>query len=116
MSSESICKWLHRALSECHRRFPSGPGRDTTCRHLHHTLAMCIVSLVCQEESNAIQALCSSNGIALKRSQCQHVHLSLFVCLSASQRIYFGRLAFEWTKTRSRSALHLCEWTKTRGN
>ncbi|KAI9087562.1 hypothetical protein K1719_030432 [Acacia pycnantha] len=68
MSSESTCERLHRALSECHRRFPYGPGRDTTCRHLNNTLAMCIVSLVCREESDAVQALCSSSSTALKHS------------------------------------------------
>ncbi|XP_028803215.1 uncharacterized protein LOC114758335 [Neltuma alba] len=86
MSSESTCERLQRALSECHRRVPSGPGRDTACRHLNHAFAMCLVSLACREESDAVQALCSSSGTALKRSQCQQAQLSLSVCLSAHQQ------------------------------
>ncbi|KAF7801361.1 Cytochrome c oxidase biogenesis protein Cmc1-like [Senna tora] len=86
MSSESTCDRLHRALSECHRRVPSGPARESACRHLNHGLAMCLVSLACRDEAEAVRSLCSSSGTALKRSQCQQANLSLSVCLSSHQQ------------------------------
>ncbi|KAI4306036.1 hypothetical protein L6164_029351 [Bauhinia variegata] len=86
MLSEPTCERLQQALLDCHRRIPSGPGRDTACRHLNHALAKCLVSLACPEESEAVRSLCSSGGTALKRSQCQQAQLSLSICLSSCQQ------------------------------
>ncbi|KAK7303733.1 hypothetical protein RJT34_14646 [Clitoria ternatea] len=58
-----------RGLRECHRRVPSNPPRDIVCRHLNHALAICLVSLACSHESQAVQTLCSTAGTSLKRHQ-----------------------------------------------
>ncbi|PON51277.1 Cytochrome c oxidase biogenesis protein Cmc1-like [Parasponia andersonii] len=70
----SECRRLQRALSECHRRIPSG---NSACRHLNRALAECLVSTACPEQYDAVKSLCSSSGTALKRSQCQEAQLSL---------------------------------------
>ncbi|KAF5729199.1 hypothetical protein HS088_TW21G01358 [Tripterygium wilfordii] len=79
------CGRLHQALSDCHRRIPAGPGRESTCRHLNQALAQCLVSQACPEEFEAVRTLCASGGTALKRSQCQQAQVSLAVCLSSHQ-------------------------------
>ncbi|KAL5578487.1 hypothetical protein UlMin_020260 [Ulmus minor] len=79
------CDRLQRALCECHRRIPSGPARDSGCRHLNRSLAQCLVSVACPDELEAVRSLCSSAGTALKRSQCQEAQLSLSTCLSSHQ-------------------------------
>ncbi|XP_055962026.1 uncharacterized protein LOC130014559 [Mercurialis annua] len=79
------CERLRRALYDCHRRIPSGLGRDASCRHLNRGLAQCLVSVVCPRELEAVRSLCSSGGTALKRSQCEQAQLSLSVCLSNHQ-------------------------------
>ncbi|XP_061369346.1 uncharacterized protein LOC133312195 [Gastrolobium bilobum] len=86
MSGEGTCERLQRALRECHRRVPAGPGRDRACRHLNHALAKCLVCLACPDESEAVRSLCSSAGTALKRNQCQRAQLSLSLCLSSHQQ------------------------------
>ncbi|PON84322.1 Cytochrome c oxidase biogenesis protein Cmc1-like [Trema orientale] len=73
----SECRRLQRALSECHRRIPSGPARNSACRHLNRALAECLVSTACPDQYDAVKSLCSSSGTALKRSQCQEAQLSL---------------------------------------
>ncbi|XP_062095705.1 uncharacterized protein LOC133801500 [Humulus lupulus] len=84
-SEISCCRRLQRALSECHRRIPLGPARDSACRHLNRALAECLVSTTCPEQYEAVKSLCSSSGTVLKRSQCQEAQLSLSVCLSYYQ-------------------------------
>ncbi|KAE9610648.1 hypothetical protein Lal_00029703 [Lupinus albus] len=86
MSSEGTCSRLQRALEECHRRIPQGPGRDSACRHLNRALANCLVSIACPHEFEAVRTLCSSAGTALKRHQCQQAQLSLSLCLSSFQQ------------------------------
>ncbi|MED6131941.1 hypothetical protein PIB30_014653, partial [Stylosanthes scabra] len=88
MSSQGSgsCERLQRALLECHRRIPAGPGRDSGCRHLNQALANCLVLVCCPDESEAVRSLCSSAGTALKRSQCQQAKLSLSTCLSSHQQ------------------------------
>lgn len=81
----SKCDRLHRALSDCHQKIPPGPPRQAACRHLNRSLAECLVSVACPEESDAVRSLCSSSGTALKRHQCQQAQLSLSVCLSSHQ-------------------------------
>ncbi|KAL5097926.1 hypothetical protein RYX36_002253 [Vicia faba] len=81
--SEDRCERLQRALLECHRRVPSGPGQNFACRHLNNAFAVCVVSLACPEESDAVRNLCSSAGTALKRRQCQQAQISLSVCLDS---------------------------------
>ncbi|KAK7329499.1 hypothetical protein VNO77_23669 [Canavalia gladiata] len=88
MSREDRCERMERALRECHRRVPSGPSRDSACRHLNHAFAMCLVSLACPHESDAVRALCSTAGTALKRHQCQQAQLSLSLCLSSNQHYF----------------------------
>ncbi|XP_027338291.1 uncharacterized protein LOC113852252 [Abrus precatorius] len=83
---EDKCERVERALRECHRRVPSGPSRDTACRHLNHALATCLVSLACPHEWEAVRTLCSTAGTALKRQQCQQAQLSLSLCLSLSSQ------------------------------
>ncbi|XP_004487808.1 uncharacterized protein [Cicer arietinum] len=80
---EDKCEGLHRSLLECHRRVPSGPARNSACRHLNHAFAVCLVSLACPQESEAVRTLCSSAGTALKRRQCQQAQLSLSFCLDS---------------------------------
>ncbi|XVF40054.1 hypothetical protein PTKIN_Ptkin01aG0081700 [Pterospermum kingtungense] len=80
------CERLQKALCECHQRFGPGPTRDAACRHLNRSLAECLVSVVCPEESEAVRTLCASGGIRLKRSQCQQAQLSLSVCISSHQQ------------------------------
>ncbi|XP_057433386.1 uncharacterized protein LOC130726176 [Lotus japonicus] len=77
------CDTLQRALEDCHRRIPSGLARDSACRHINHALAMCLVSLACPHEIEAVRTLCSSTGTSLKRHQCQQAQLSLSLCLSS---------------------------------
>ncbi|GMN62184.1 hypothetical protein TIFTF001_031268 [Ficus carica] len=79
------CERLQRALSDCHRRMPPGPARESACRHLNRALAECLVSAACPEECEAVRSLCPSAGTALKRSQCQNAQLSLSLCLSSLQ-------------------------------
>lgn len=80
---EEKCDELHRALLECHRRIPPGLGRNSACRHLNHAFAVCLVSLACPEQSEAVRTLCSSAGTALKRRQCQQAQISLSLCLDS---------------------------------
>ncbi|XP_058182614.1 uncharacterized protein LOC131300680 [Rhododendron vialii] len=84
-SNGVLCERLHRALSECHRRVPKGPGQEAACRHLNRSLAECLVAEACPTEVEAVRSLCSSGGTALKRSQCQQAQLFLSVCLSSHQ-------------------------------
>ncbi|XP_075489095.1 uncharacterized protein LOC142527970 [Primulina tabacum] len=79
------CERLHRALAECHRRIPAGPSRQSACRHLNHSLAECLVAVVCPEEFEAVRSLCSSGGTAIKRRQCHRAQLELATCLSTHQ-------------------------------
>ncbi|CAK9151634.1 unnamed protein product [Ilex paraguariensis] len=81
----SQCDRLYQALRDCHRRLPAGPQREAACRHLNRSLAECLVAVSCPDESEAVKALCSTGGTALKRSQCQQAQLSLAVCLSSHQ-------------------------------
>ncbi|KAI5667620.1 hypothetical protein M9H77_17473 [Catharanthus roseus] len=90
----SKCDRLHRALSDCHQKIPPGPPRQAACRHLNRSLAECLVSVACPEESDAVRSLCSSSGTALKRHQCQQAQLSL------------SGIAFY---TRSKFCLYVCE-------
>ncbi|KAL6992060.1 hypothetical protein U1Q18_010171 [Sarracenia purpurea var. burkii] len=83
--SLSRCERLHRALCECHRRFPEGLSREAACRHLNRALADCLVAVACPSELEAVRSLCSSGGTSLKRSQCHQAQLSLAVCLSSQQ-------------------------------
>ncbi|KAG4946282.1 hypothetical protein AAZX31_15G139400 [Glycine max] len=85
MRREDTCERVEKALRECHRRVPAGPSRDSACRHLNQGLAMCLVSLACPGESEAVRTLCSSAGTAHKRHQCQQAQLSLSLCLSSRQ-------------------------------
>ncbi|CAK8531642.1 unnamed protein product [Lathyrus sativus] len=80
---EDKCERLQRALSDCHRRVPSGPGQNFACRHLNNAFAVCVVSLACPEESEAVRNLCSSAGTVLKRRQCQQAQISLSLCLDS---------------------------------
>ncbi|KAK7412911.1 hypothetical protein VNO78_04661 [Psophocarpus tetragonolobus] len=85
MKREDRCERVEKALRECQRRVPAGPSGDSACRHLNQALAMCLVSLACPEESEAVRTLCSTAGTALKRRQCQQAQLSLSLCLSSHQ-------------------------------
>ncbi|XP_020238512.1 uncharacterized protein LOC109817611 [Cajanus cajan] len=87
MRREDTCERVEKALRECHQRVPPGPSRNSACRHLNQALAMCLVSLACPEESEAVRTLCSTAGTALKRHQCQQAQLSLSRCLSSHQTI-----------------------------
>ncbi|GAA0174084.1 hypothetical protein LIER_27547 [Lithospermum erythrorhizon] len=80
------CERLHRALTECHRKVAAGPGREAACHHLNRSLAECLVSSCCPNESDAVWSLCSSGGTALKRRQCQQAKVSLSDCLSSHQQ------------------------------
>jgi len=86
MRREDTCERVENALRECHRRIPAGPSRDSACRHLSQALAMCLVSSVCPEQSEAVRTLCSTAGTALKRRQCQQAQFSLSLCLSSHQQ------------------------------
>ncbi|WOL05223.1 hypothetical protein Cni_G13950 [Canna indica] len=79
------CRSLHRALSECHLRAGDPWQRAVLCRHLNRSMAECLVSVCCPEESEAVRSLCSSGGTSIKRSQCQGAQLALSVCLSSHQ-------------------------------
>ncbi|XP_071701690.1 uncharacterized protein [Rutidosis leptorrhynchoides] len=80
------CDRVYRSLQQCHRRVPTGPSRDSVCRHLNRSLAECMISFICPEESSAVKSLCGNNkGTALKRSQCQHAQISLATCISYHQ-------------------------------
>jgi hypothetical protein len=80
---EEKCETLQKALLDCHRRIPSGQGRNSACRHLNNALAICLVSLACPDESEAVRTLCSSAGTGLKRRQCQQAQISLSLCLDS---------------------------------
>ncbi|CAL9058057.1 unnamed protein product [Musa banksii] len=71
------CGSLHRALLQCHRRAGDRRQQAVLCRHLNRSLAECVVSACCPEESEAVRSLCSSAGTSLKRSQCQRARLAL---------------------------------------
>ncbi|XP_008805996.2 uncharacterized protein LOC103718798 [Phoenix dactylifera] len=81
----AACEALHRALCECHRRIRDPWQRKASCRHLNRSLAECMVSSCCPEESEAVRTLCSSAGTTLKRTQCQQAKVSLSICLSSHQ-------------------------------
>ncbi|KVI03167.1 uncharacterized protein LOC112513415 [Cynara cardunculus var. scolymus] len=79
------CDRVYQALLQCHRRVPNGPPRDAACRHLNRSLAECMISFICPEESAAVRTLCGNKGTALKRSQCQQAQISLATCISCHQ-------------------------------
>ncbi|KAJ0982645.1 hypothetical protein J5N97_010900 [Dioscorea zingiberensis] len=79
------CGALYRALCECHRRVREPWQREISCRHLNRSLAQCVVSVVCPDESEAVRTLCASAGTSMKRTQCQRAKLALSVCISSHQ-------------------------------
>ncbi|KAL8229381.1 hypothetical protein R6Q57_014281 [Mikania cordata] len=79
------CDRVYQALVRCHSRVPSGPARDAACRHLNRSLAECMITFICPNESAAVKTLCAHKGTALKRSQCQQAQISLATCISYHQ-------------------------------
>nr|XP_043607316.1 uncharacterized protein LOC122579256 [Erigeron canadensis] len=86
----TACERVYKSLLQCHRRVPIGV-RETTCRHLNRSLAECMISYICPNQSEAVKNLCGPNhnnnsGTALKRSQCQQAQISLATCISFHQQ------------------------------
>ncbi|KAK1423664.1 hypothetical protein QVD17_18971 [Tagetes erecta] len=79
------CDRMYQALLQCHNRIPSGPSRQSACRHLNRSLAECMIAFICPDESSAVKTLCANQGTALKRSQCQQAQISLATCISYHQ-------------------------------
>lgn len=79
------CGRLIRALDDCNRKHRNHIEQGIVCRHLNHSVAECLLKIVCGPELERVTDLCGSQGTKAKKRQCEDAKYELELCIRRNQ-------------------------------